>query len=276
MKKIRQMGSRFRIGRPIGLTFCISALAQGSLSPAGMVPYLLPMPTNAVASSGGYTNVANGLLAWWKLNDGTGASAADSSGNGNTAALVGTPTWGTGDLTLNGTSQYVNTTDGNSIKGLAAYSLCFWIDGPLNNANGSDLWCEHNNSGSETRFEIYVNYPAPFTLWVDGSSTDAASTAWITATTSAIPANTWTHVAVTVDLTAGKVLVYFNGSQDATTGTVSGTTFVGTNPQVVPCLGNDPDGGGYYLPATLCQARVYNRALTATEINDLFHYDAHP
>jgi hypothetical protein len=37
-----------------------------------------------VGQSGGVTN---GLLAWWKMNDGSGATAADSSGNGRPATL---------------------------------------------------------------------------------------------------------------------------------------------------------------------------------------------
>src|SRR5580698_2995402 len=50
--------------------------------------------------------IPNGLVAWWKLNDDSGTMAADSSGNGHAMTLVGSPTWGANDLTLNGTSQY--------------------------------------------------------------------------------------------------------------------------------------------------------------------------
>ncbi|HSI20580.1 MAG TPA: LamG domain-containing protein [Verrucomicrobiae bacterium] len=34
-----------------------------------------------------------GLAAWWKLDEGTGTSVADSSGNGATGTLAGTPVW---------------------------------------------------------------------------------------------------------------------------------------------------------------------------------------
>jgi hypothetical protein len=33
------------------------------------------------------------LLGWWKLDDGTGTVAADSSGNGNDGTFVGDPEW---------------------------------------------------------------------------------------------------------------------------------------------------------------------------------------
>lgn len=44
-----------------------------------------------------------GLVGYWKLNDNTGLTATDSSGNGNNGTLAAsprTPSWGTGDETL--------------------------------------------------------------------------------------------------------------------------------------------------------------------------------
>jgi len=38
-----------------------------------------------------------GLTAEWKLDDGTGTSAVDSSGNGNTGTLTNGPTWTAGN-----------------------------------------------------------------------------------------------------------------------------------------------------------------------------------
>ena len=42
------------------------------------------------------TTPQTGLLGVWNLNDGSGTSLADNSGNGKTGAAVGTPTWGPG------------------------------------------------------------------------------------------------------------------------------------------------------------------------------------
>ncbi|MBI3415695.1 MAG: hypothetical protein HY043_10335, partial [Verrucomicrobia bacterium] len=38
------------------------------------------------------------LVGYWKLDDGSGLSAVDSSGNGNTGTLVNGPTWTTGQF----------------------------------------------------------------------------------------------------------------------------------------------------------------------------------
>ena len=35
----------------------------------------------------------NGLIGWWRMEEGTGTTVADSSGNGNDGAFIGNPTW---------------------------------------------------------------------------------------------------------------------------------------------------------------------------------------
>lgn len=68
-------------------------------------------PTGAGGSCGGPTT---NLVGWWELTDGSGTSAADSSGNGDTGTLDGSPTWATtgpyngGGVTFNGTAQYIS------------------------------------------------------------------------------------------------------------------------------------------------------------------------
>src|ERR1700722_14900988 len=38
------------------------------------------------------------LAGYWNLNEGTGTTAADASGSGNTGTLVNSPTWTAGEL----------------------------------------------------------------------------------------------------------------------------------------------------------------------------------
>ena len=38
---------------------------------------------------------STGLVGYWKFDEGSGTSAADSSGTGNTGTLNNTPTWST-------------------------------------------------------------------------------------------------------------------------------------------------------------------------------------
>lgn len=56
--------------------------------------YLRELTAQEVATryAGNEISLVN-LAAWWRFNEGTGTSAADSSGNGNTATLTNGPTW---------------------------------------------------------------------------------------------------------------------------------------------------------------------------------------
>ena len=53
-----------------------------------------PLGLDLTAASGNYDNQGD-LQGWWKLNEGTGTSVADSSSNSNTGTLVNGPTWST-------------------------------------------------------------------------------------------------------------------------------------------------------------------------------------
>jgi hypothetical protein len=48
----------------------------------------------------------NGLVACWRLDDGSGTTTADASSNGHTGTLVGPPTWGTSGASLGDASTY--------------------------------------------------------------------------------------------------------------------------------------------------------------------------
>jgi len=51
-------------------------------------------PIDLSTDSGNYNQSAN-LIAWWRFNEGTGTSYADSSTNSFTGSGVNTPTWST-------------------------------------------------------------------------------------------------------------------------------------------------------------------------------------
>ena len=86
--------------------------------------------TNSTSGSPTPTALAGGLVSYWTLDEGTGMTAVDSSGNGNTATLVNAPTWTAGRngsaLAFDGLTQYVRVP---STPALDAYPLtvAFWM-----------------------------------------------------------------------------------------------------------------------------------------------------
>ena len=76
-----------------------------------------------------YTDWYNGLVGYWKLDEGTGNMTVDSSGNGNDGILINDPTWIDGKygkaLNLNGTN-YVEVADSESLE-VQNFTLEAWI-----------------------------------------------------------------------------------------------------------------------------------------------------
>ncbi len=73
------------------------------------------------------------LIGWWTFDDGAGAMAVDSSGNGNDGTLIGDPAWDTeegrgGILLLDGTDDHM-VVQGNYVLPLYSMALWFRIDG---------------------------------------------------------------------------------------------------------------------------------------------------
>ncbi|MGA2868957.1 MAG: LamG-like jellyroll fold domain-containing protein, partial [Verrucomicrobiota bacterium] len=81
--------------------------------------------------------ITNGLMAYWKLNDGHGTVAADSSSNGVNLSLIDFPTWGSNYLNLNGSTQYGDA-GSNALVSLDQHdkTICAWIDNDGTNQEG--------------------------------------------------------------------------------------------------------------------------------------------
>ncbi len=79
--------------------------------------------------------IRNGLLAYWRLNDGSGSVAVDCVG-GNNLTLYGSPVWGTNYLTFNGTNQYGDAGSRSALDITGDITLCAWVNSASFPASG--------------------------------------------------------------------------------------------------------------------------------------------
>jgi len=192
------------------------------------------------------------LMGLWKLNEGTGRTAVDSSGHGRNGTFNGDPAWVTGwyggGLELDG-DDYVDT---GYTENLATWTIAIWVaspaapstsgspSGPLHRENNYQFNWNHSSGG----------WPATVAANIGG---------WTNASLGTLEANTWYHLCGTFDGTALKA--YTNGVLISTTG-ASGTPSSDSNTMK---LGRHAANAQYFT-GTIDDARVYNRALTLEEI----------
>ena len=73
----------------------------------------------------------DGLVGWWKFDEGSGTVAYDSSGNGNDGNLMGGPTWTTGKiggaLKFDGVNKYVDVGNSSMLNPSDSMSITCWF-----------------------------------------------------------------------------------------------------------------------------------------------------
>lgn len=141
-----------------GLAFFVDNNPVAYAGPASLLPdavgtyflndsqlAMLPDPARLRVTSAGASDeitadfYGNYDAAYWKFDEGSGKSAADSSGNGNDGTLANNPTWTTGQvgsaLSFDGVDDSVTVSSSNSLK-IQEHTVSFWIKF-TNNPDGS-------------------------------------------------------------------------------------------------------------------------------------------
>src|SRR5262249_11360264 len=147
---------------------------------------------------------STGLVAAYAFDEGSGVSAADASGNGNTGTAANT-TWTTsgkngGALVFNGTNALVSVPDAPALHLTNAMTLEAWVY-PTTVAA---VWSDVIYKSDDNYYLEGTSHNGP----PAGGGTFISSPIYGTAT---LAANTWTHLALTYDRTT--VRLYVNGSQ---------------------------------------------------------------
>jgi fibronectin type 3 domain-containing protein len=211
-------------------------------------------------------DVTNGLAANWSLDDNGGTTAADSSGNGNTGTLAGSPTlptWmapgriGASSLYFDTNSlQSVTANNSASLNMTAAITISAWAR--ATDWNGNRRILQKGNGDNQYRL-LAENSTLKFDLRFSAGN--------VAVTCALPPTNVWTHWAGTYD--GINMIIYSNGVAVATQA-ASGAILTTTDPLAIGKKNTGTSAGDYFY-GQLDEVRVYNRALTPTEIATVMH-----
>jgi chitodextrinase len=217
--------------------------------------------TDAAGNLSGYSSVASvttpsapsGLVAAYGFNEGTGTTVTDASGNGNNGTIR-SATWTTSGkygnaLGFNGTSALVTINNATTLQLSTAMTLEAWV----NPSTVSSAWRDVILKGDDN---YYLEGTSPASGRPAMGGKFASSPLY---GTTALAVNTWTHLAATYDGTTTRL--YVNGTQ-VSSQAQTGAMAASTNPLQI---GGDSLYGQFFQ-GTIDEVRIYNVALTASQI----------
>ncbi len=211
--------------------------------------------------------INDGLLGYWKLDEGAGGAAGDSSGFAHDGALINGPTWvvdapatmdfpDAASLQFDGANDYAAFDSvASDVEGSATIAL--WVNIPSGRSQNQAVLAV-NTAGRGNVVILFLNNTDEFIIYDGGSS------AWEGDTNIDVAEGVWRHLAYTTDGATGRL--YVDGVEEATH--TPNYAFAVDN---LWSLGQEWDGGGTsdHLAGSLDDVRIYDRALSATEIGDL-------
>ena len=216
-------------------------------------------------------NVIDGLVAWWKMDEGSGTTTADSSGNGYTMTLVSgySPTWVTGligayCLNFNG-SQHAKYIGGGFPTTAVNSTFTMWLYCP---SGGNSIQVINCNSSGTDGLGICINSGA-----LDLTYPWAGDNMFNSLT---VPRDTWIFAAVVKTGTSAIGYIWTLSSNTYVSQTISllANTTGNGNAGLGILLANIQFYGYSYMTyiGKIDDFRQYNRALTFSEVQAIYNW----
>ena len=235
----------------------------------------LTEPTRLTLAKTSYPDIRNGIVtsglvlnldaAQTASYPGTGTTWTDLSGNGNNGTLVNGPTYSSanyGSIVFDGSNDYVI---GNTPSGLNVSQSCsinVWVN--FSNFTKVNPRILEVRDGSNS-LQILRDSATTFLATKNSSfQADFDSTTWLVPSLS-----TWYNISAVWQPSISNTTLYLNGILQSS----SGSTLVGTGNQANKyVLGDRSDFvSSTGLAGYISQVSIYNRALTAAEVQQNFN-----
>lgn len=210
----------------------------------------------------------NGLVGYWKMDENTGGTTADATGNGGTGTLTNN-TWATG---IFGSATSFTGTGSVSIPNSTPLTpnyitVSMWIK-PTSFANSYNALWGKETIGSPYGSAMLVRSTGKMAVYVrDNAATDYH---YDNTGSHTLTAGNWYNVAFTYD--GNRVIGYVNGEVD-------GTVTTAGNPLAVVSAATllaDSIYASRKFSGSIDEVRIYNRALTQNEITQLYNFAPSP
>jgi uncharacterized protein YjdB len=248
---------------------------------AGLATAVAVGSTNIQATSGsinGSTSLTvtpqiTGLVGHWTFDEGSGVTAGDSSGNGETATLVNGVSWVAGQIgtavSANASSSQAVNIPAINLSGTNAVTVAFWLNHTYSTAGGHVLLENTANYNSSTTGFIVL----PDDDTCKGIQAAVHGNVGYTANCFVQPSSgAWHHLAFVFDKSqtgAAQVKFFLDGVLQ-TAGSLlasNNTGNFGNNPTYLFSRG----GTQLFTSAQTDDLRIYNSALSQSQVQGLYN-----
>ena len=204
----------------------------------------------------------NGLVAHYPLDQTTGTTVEDASGNGNTAMLVGGATWQDGALVLDGVDDHVDLPD-NAMAGMDAITVSLEVKIAADQATPYFIWGLGNTSSGAGNGYLFTTGDGSYRTSITAGSWTAEQTV---TSGSALPREVWQTLTYTLDAT-GTARLYLDGVLvDERTDVTLRPGDIGGGLTTANYIGRSVYTADRYLDGAVRDFRLYDRALTPAEV----------
>lgn len=243
------------------------------LATSSVNKYFLNTATSTFFSATGTESIASGvpisgLVGHWKFDDTGGIGVMDFSENGNNGVWYGTSTVryaagkiGSSTAPFNGSSDYIGVPNSSSLNfGTSNFSVSFWVNRP------------------DISAKIIIGkrtYPAGWVIYFDGNSlvmqlnNIASPNVYTLGSYASSSLGSWHHVAVVVDRVADQATYFLDGVASAPVNISATTDSIDTNTWLG--IASDSSDPNSKFNGSLDEISVYDRALSATEVQGIFN-----
>lgn len=216
------------------------------------------------------TNLVNGLVGWWKMDESSG-NAADSSGNATTLTNNSTTPF-TGakfanGAELDGSTDYFDVADNAVLSLTGSITLSAWIIPDI--ITGTHTIIGKYDSSNQSY--LLTQEADEIRMYIDSSAN------YQTTTATNLAANSTYLVTGVYNSVTGTVRLFVNGTEQ--TSTTSGTipTSIVDDGGKFSIGANDTSGTpANYFDGHIDDARIYNRALSPAEVSQLYNWAPGP
>ena len=210
-----------------------------------------------------FSSYAN-LVAWWRLDETSGTTAADETGSNDGTIAGGTLIGKSGihghGMEFDGTDDYISTSYAG-ITGTASRTFSAWVK--INTAGNNEI-LSYGTEAAGQKMSFYVNSSGNLRLEVkDGAQVG----------TTTLNVGEWYHVAATLDddgsPNANEIKLYVNGVEESSYTSTGEPINTGTTNDVR--IGDSPMNSPREMDGSIDDVRIYDIDLTAAQILELYN-----